>query len=202
MYGWIVFHNRVLFDTLFLRHRRAAYFAWMGLAMLVFSFNMYYIITTSFKVASALPQIISFWIYTFAGLGVYVLWKNYVNQNPPSEKLSENKQPIQELPKGSSFSYFQDGQSQELPLDSIYYLESLENYVRVITVRKPLVIRLTLKDAEANLPRPPFLRISRSHIVNMNLVQQSDNTSITIGTHTLKVGKVYKKYVEAYRKEF
>src|SRR5690242_14406111 len=41
MYGWIVFHNRVLFDKLFLQRRRIAYFAWTGLAMLLFSLNMY-----------------------------------------------------------------------------------------------------------------------------------------------------------------
>lgn len=199
MYGWIVFHNRVLFEKFFLHHRKPSYFAWTGLAMAVFSFNMYYIISTSFKIANPLPQIISFWIYTFAGLGVYVLWKTYVNQNPIVATQPGSQQKSPELQK--TFAYIHNGQTHEMPVDSIYYLESLENYVRIFTsARKPIVIRMTLKEAEANLQCPPFLRISRSHIVNMNLVQRDGTDSIRIGNETIKIGKVYKKYVEAYWK--
>jgi len=43
--------------------------------------------------------------------------------------------------------------------------------VKVITARKTHLVRLSLKEAESKLPKPQFLRISRSHIINTFCVQ-------------------------------
>jgi hypothetical protein len=192
MYGWIVFHNRVLFDNLFMRNRRKHYFLWTGLAMLLFSLNMHYIISTSFHAGSSLPHIISFWVYTVAGLGIFVMWKHLGSPSYPVELVRTDQN------NTDAFKCPVDGVEKTIPLETIYYIESLENYIRIITIDKPLVVRMPLKEAEERLPRPQFIRISKSCIVNTPYIQANDGNSITVNGEVLKVGKVFKKYVEAH----
>jgi hypothetical protein len=51
MYGWIVFHNRILFDRLFLKGKKVPYVISAVAIMTLCSWNMHYILTTSFGVA-------------------------------------------------------------------------------------------------------------------------------------------------------
>jgi DNA-binding LytR/AlgR family response regulator len=53
-----------------------------------------------------------------------------------------------------------------------------------------------MKEAEDKLPTPAFIRISRSHIINTMYVVSFEGETIKTRDHTLKVGKVYKRYVE------
>ena len=202
MYGWIVFHNRILFEKLFLKGKRIAYFGWAGLGMVLCSANMYYIITTSFDNRSPVPQIVSFWVYTVAGLGVYLTWRSLIQSNEMKVDAHVTTMPLETgEAQLTTFSYSGDGVNKEIPYSSIYYIESLENYVRIINAAKLIVVRLTLKEVERQLPRPQFLRIGRSHIVNMHLVDMNNGDVVTIKGQELKVGKVFKKYVENYSRK-
>ena len=88
-----------------------------------------------------------------------------------------------------------DGKSYRLSYHEIIYLESLENYIRVHTKARPIIVRMPLKQAEQILPRTSFVRISRSHIVNVSHIQTLGDEALTINGERFKIGKVYKKYV-------
>jgi hypothetical protein len=192
MYGWIVFHNRFLFGTLFLKGRKAPYFIWTILAMLLCSANMYFIIHYKYHVNDVLPHILSFWVYTIAGLGVYIVYRN-LNNDELAEQLKVIAQ-RQEL-STDSFIAFADGQQIHIPLKELIYIESLENYVKVFTTKKSYVVRMSMKEAEAKLPAPLFIRISRSHIVSTHFARFKDET-LTIQDKEFRIGRVYKKYVQ------
>ena len=80
-----------------------------------------------------------------------------------------------------------------LSVDQVLYLESLENYVKVVTDSRTYVTRLTLKQGEEILP--DFVRISRSHLINPQRLDSTSPDQVTVGGRPLRVGKVYKKYV-------
>lgn len=194
LYGWIVFHNRVLFEKLFLKGRRTAYAGWTILAMSISSFNMYYILHYVFNVQNTLPQILSFWVYTITGLGIYVIFK-YLNaiQEQPQQAATI---PQTEASTLTHFKFTADGIAHNIPIDKILYLESLENYLKVFTTQKSYLVRLSLKEAEEKLSRSEFIRISRSHIVNLRHVTGNGRDSVRLKDQELKIGKVYKRYVE------
>ena len=75
LYGWLVFHNRILFEQLFMRGRKAVYFGWLLLLMALGSFNMNFILRTEFDIPRSLPYLVNFWVYTVTGLGVYVTYR-------------------------------------------------------------------------------------------------------------------------------
>jgi hypothetical protein len=200
LYGWIVFHNRILFDRLYMTGKKVAYFSWTALAMTISSFNMYYILSRGFNVEYTLPHILSFWLYTITGLGVYVMFR-YFNSTPKAADYSIDPRSFSEY-EPADFSFQSDGEKQTLPTDTILYIESLENYIKIFSVKKTYIARLSLKDAEDSLSKKYFLRISRSQIVNLKYVQKLNGDILTVNQKDMKIGKVYKRYVEDQIKKY
>jgi ABC-type nickel/cobalt efflux system permease component RcnA len=193
LYGWIVFHNLILFDGLFLKGKKRQYFIWTGIALLICSLNMFFILHFGFEVANPFPQIMNFWIYTLLGLGVYMIYR-YLKIH--REKVPNPHSQDQEHIGASQFIFMADGKKHLIPYEKILYLESLENYIKVHTPQKSFIVRMPLKEAELELPSPFFLRISRSHIINTQHIESFHQDSLKTGGKVFKVGKVYKKYVE------
>jgi LytTr DNA-binding domain len=194
MFGWIVFHNRILFERLYLHEKKQAYFLWTIPCMIFSSLNMHFILVYGFHQTDTLPKILTFWVFTLTGLGVYVifLYLRTVQSGKPNEKII----PLSNAIQPTHFNCIVDGVEKQIPLDQILYVESLENYVKVNTTQKTHLVRLSMKEAEAELPKPWFLRISRSHIVNTSRIEAIDHTNAKINGQFFKIGKVYKRYVE------
>lgn len=193
MFGWIVFHNRILFERLYLNGKKQAYFIWTIAGMTFSSLNMHLILVYGFHQTDTLPKILTFWVFTLTGLGVYVifLYLRTVQSGKPNEKIFDNS--------GVHVTHFNcmvEGAEKQIPLDQILYVESLENYVKVITNQKTYLVRLSMKEAEAKLPKSCFLRISRSHIVNTSRIEAADQINVKINGQFFKIGKVYKRYAE------
>jgi len=195
MFGWIVFHNRILFGKLYLRGKKSAYFTWTLTIMLFSSVNMHIILRFVFHQTDTVPKILGFWIFTVTGLGVYVIFLYLRTVHVKSQahyKSSDNS-----APGATHFSFISDGIEKQIPLDEILYVESMENYVKLFTSQKKIYIaRISLKEAELKLSKPGFLRISRSHIINTSFVESFDQNNIQISGKVFKIGKVYKRYVE------
>lgn len=194
LYGWIIFHNLILFDGLFLAGKRRAYFKWTFLAIGISSLNMFFILHYGFSQSNILIQILNFWQYSLLGLGVYMTFrylKDFGKSTLPIPSPEGKEGPI-----NTHFDFTADGEKQLVPFEKILYLESMENYVKVHTKQKTWLVRLSMKEAEVRLPVPLFIRISRSHILNSSNILSFNHDLITAGDQTFKIGKVYKKYVE------
>lgn len=98
-----------------------------------------------------------------------------------------------------------DGVQKELPLDSILYFEHQNHAVTINLTNGALRASqsVKLKDIEAKLPSPPFLRCHHSYIVNIKYVRSLDKE---LKTFNMKNGgKVYirrqdfKKSAETYK---
>ncbi len=60
---------------------------------------------------------------------------------------------------------------------------------------KTLITRLTLKEAENQLSKSAFVRISKTHLVNPNWITAVSAHSVQLGEQELRIGKVYKRHV-------
>ena len=193
LYGWLIFHNRILFERLFLAGQRAVYAGWLLLLLAVGSFNMHFILRTEFGIDHTWSRIVNFWLYTVTGLGVYVTYR-YLRlrdqppspPSPPEPALTPGEAPF--------FSCVVNGLPCAIPYADILYVESLENYLKVVTHRKTHVIRLTMKEAEGRLPKRPFVRISKSHIVNADRVEAVERDTVRIGEKVLRIGRIFKRH--------
>lgn len=108
--------------------------------------------------------------------------------NNPST-LSKDIQPE----SSSLFLYFRaDRKMVKIFFDEILFIESLKDYIKIVTTSKTIVTKYVLYTLEEMLPPGEFLRIHRSYIVAINKIDSYNADSIQIAKHELPIGKIYK----------
>jgi two-component system, LytTR family, response regulator len=78
-------------------------------------------------------------------------------------------------------------------VSEILYVESLKDYVRVVTATQKLVVYHTLQALLEKLPEPEFIRIHKSFIVQVNKVESIEGNMVHIKNVTLPIGRNFRK---------
>lgn len=76
-------------------------------------------------------------------------------------------------------------------LDDICYIESLKEYVKIVTVNKSVVTKFQLGELHHLLGNTAFLRIHRSYIVAKKHIEAYTNHSIDVKDVQLPIGRSY-----------
>ncbi len=80
--------------------------------------------------------------------------------------------------------------------NEVYFIEALENYIKIFTTEKIYVVHHTLKSIIEKLPQQ-YVRIHRSYIININHISQIQNNVVAIVIQNerkvIPVGKAYQK---------
>jgi len=93
----------------------------------------------------------------------------------------------------SLFLYFRANRKMvKVFYHEILFIESLKDYIKIVTTSKTIVTKYVLYTLEEMLPPGEFLRIHRSYIVAVNKVDSYNADSIQIAKHELPIGKIYK----------
>ena len=87
-----------------------------------------------------------------------------------------------------------------LDFDDILYIEGLKDYVKIYfeAPRKPVLSLVNMKRVEDCLPKPQFMRVHRSFVVNMAKVSMVDRGRIVVGDVFIPVSESYKGQVQEY----
>ena len=105
---------------------------------------------------------------------------------------------ISEQSSGNSdFIYFRsDRKMVKVALDEILYIESLKDYIKVVTSGKTIFTKHAISTLEENLPKQNFLRIHRSFIVAVNKIDSYNTEVIEIARQELPISRMYRHEVE------
>ncbi len=87
-----------------------------------------------------------------------------------------------------------DRKQVPINLSEILFVESLADYVKVITVTDTIITREKISKLEKELP-DTFRRIHRSFLVNLHHVKSFNNEKIYIDKHELPISRSYRKKV-------
>lgn len=84
--------------------------------------------------------------------------------------------------------------------DDILYVEGVKDYIKLYFTagKKPVMSLMNMKKMEDYLPKPQFLRVHRSFIVNMAKVEMIDRGRIVIGESFIPISESYKEIVQDY----
>ena len=84
--------------------------------------------------------------------------------------------------------------------DDILYVEGVKDYIKLYFTagKKPVMSLMSMKKMEDYLPKPQFLRVHRSFIVNMAKVEMIDRGRIVIGESFIPISESYKEIVQDY----
>ena len=95
------------------------------------------------------------------------------------------------------FLYFRvDRKMVKVILSDILYIESLKDYVRIVTPAKQIIAKQTITSLEDMLPEDNFLRIHRSYIVALGKIDSFSQSHVEITGKELPVGRYFKNDVE------
>ncbi len=80
-------------------------------------------------------------------------------------------------------------------LDEILYIESIKEYIKVITRNKSILTKFQLGQIEEILSKNNFIRIHRSFIVAREKIEAFTATAVEIAGQQIPIGRSYKELV-------
>jgi len=89
----------------------------------------------------------------------------------------------------------------KIPYDEIVYIESLSDYIKVITENNQIRSKEKISNLASRLPEI-FLRIHRSFIINTDRLKNISSDEVTVDDITLTIGRSYRKTVKDSLKKF
>jgi DNA-binding LytR/AlgR family response regulator len=89
-----------------------------------------------------------------------------------------------------------DRKNLKIPLNEILYIESLKDYIKVVTKTKNIVTKQAISSLEEALPKNNFVRIHRSFIVAINKIESFTSDTIEINKQELPISRMYRHEVD------
>jgi DNA-binding LytR/AlgR family response regulator len=113
-------------------------------------------------------------------------------ETEPAAARTELYQPNQE-----AFLYFRvDRQMVKILLKDVVYIESLKDYVRIVTTARQYITKQKISSLEHMLPEARFMRIHRSFIVALDKIETFRADTLNAGGKELPIGRNYKHEVQ------
>jgi DNA-binding LytR/AlgR family response regulator len=88
-----------------------------------------------------------------------------------------------------------DRKMVKIDFNEILYLESLSDYVKIITSNKAIVTRETISNLEEKLPSKQFMRVHRSFVVSIQNIGSYTNEFVEIDKKAIPISRSYKESV-------
>ncbi len=88
-----------------------------------------------------------------------------------------------------------DSKIEKIELNSIIFIQSLENYVIIQTISKKYICYLTLKNVEEFLPNEQFIKVQKSYIINLTKINSIEGNIINIDNYQIPISRNIKDEV-------
>jgi len=85
----------------------------------------------------------------------------------------------------------------QVNIADILILEAAGNFVKVITSKDSIVVRDTFSVLFNSLPTDDFLQVHRSFAIAPKHIKSIEGNRISIGDHSVPIGKMYKPYIDS-----
>ena len=104
------------------------------------------------------------------------------------------KSEVSETTISNEFIYVKSSRTYvRIFLKDILYIQGMKDYVMLFTKTDKVMTAMNVKTIYDQLPQDVFARISKSHIINVNYIDQVEQECIQIADNTLPLGKSYKE---------
>ena len=128
-----------------------------------------------------------------------------VTETGPDLSAIESRNKVHEAATvPSDFVYFKtDKKLEQVRFDDIVYAEALSDYIKIHLPDRFFITLLTMKKLEETLPSDRFIRIHRSHIIQLRHIKMIEgNTVFTSDGQELIIGPNYREVVKEVLKKW
>lgn len=201
--GTSYFFNYVLVPKFYLtkRYKRFAFYTFctavvsVYLEMMVLLFSFVYLVNLNYDSLSPNAGRITILVivmYLLVFIGSFVLMMRQIIENRQViQQLLEEKEKM----KKSFLEIISNRKITKIPYDDIVYIESLTDYIKVVTVKDEIVSKEKISKLASRLP-DIFLRIHRSFIINTERIEERSFDEVLVGAVRLNIGRSYRKVVK------
>lgn len=85
---------------------------------------------------------------------------------------------------------------RKILFSEIIYIESQQEYIKIVTTKKTFFTKLTTTEIESMLPSNQFKRIHRSYIVSVKKIDSYTTDSVELGDISIPVGRSYRGVID------
>jgi DNA-binding LytR/AlgR family response regulator len=83
----------------------------------------------------------------------------------------------------------------KVALADIVYIESIKDYIKVVTLTNTVVTKQPISSVEEMLPAALFIRIHRSYIIAINKIESFNHEQVWIAKQELPISRMYRHEV-------
>ena len=138
------------------------------------------------------------------GFDEFLRAANKVNELCTLQRIASKSEGEMSLDSDSIFVK-SDYRVLRVPVNSIRFIESMSEYVRIFVENepKPIVTLLSMKKVEEVLPKNIFMRVHRSYIVNLRKIKEVSRMRIVYDNNVfIPIGDMYKdnffEYIDSH----
>lgn len=113
-----------------------------------------------------------------------------LNETKPEEEAQNKK-----TDSNGYISFRSDRKMIKVALSDILYIESIKDYIKVITVTNTVITKQSISSVEEMLPTELFIRIHRSYIVSINKIESYNHELVWIAKQELPISRMYRHEV-------
>jgi len=95
----------------------------------------------------------------------------------------------------NSIYFRSDRKMIKVALNDILYIESIKDYIKVITTSATVITKQSISAVEEMLPKEKFIRIHRSYIVSVNKIESYNHELVWIAKQELPISRTYRHEV-------
>ncbi len=118
-----------------------------------------------------------------------------VMQTPLSETSPEEEVQNKKTDSNGYISFRSDRKMVKVALNDILYIESIKDYIKVVTTTSTVITKQSISSVEEMLPPEMFTRIHRSYIVALNKIESYNNELVWIAKQELPISRMYRHEV-------
>jgi len=119
-----------------------------------------------------------------------VTFERFLKAVEKARTLAGGTDTIRTVKHQPDFLYVKNNQRYEkIHLDDIIYIESMLNYVNIVTAKKKYTVYSSLKNAAACLPKHRFLRIHKSYLAAVGKIDAIDTNQLQVSGHKLPLSR-------------
>jgi DNA-binding LytR/AlgR family response regulator len=90
-----------------------------------------------------------------------------------------------------------NSQIEKVYYNDLLYAEAMLNYVMLYTATRKMMVYVTIKSLEEQLPADQFIKVHKSFIVNIGKVQRIDGNILNIGNEKITISQSLREKVVA-----
>lgn len=101
----------------------------------------------------------------------------------------KNSAPVQAASAGNHFFIKCENQIEKVFFDDLLYAEAMMNYVMLYTLSKKMMVYITIKGLEEQLPSDIFIKVHKSFIVNLSKIKSIEGNTLNIGNAKITISQ-------------